>query len=136
MGNLNQCKFIGRLGKSPETRNLDSGTKVSNFTIAVTEVQKNKSTGEKKENTEWISIVCWQGLAEIAERYLNKGDQVFVSGRMRTRSWEKDGVTRYTTEIHADQLQMLSTKGSATTSNTTQQSATPSNESVDDSLPF
>ena len=104
--------LVGRLGKDPEVRNLDNGATVANFTIATSESYKDRTTGEKKEITEWHNIVLWRGLAEIAQKYLHKGDMVFVEGKLRTRSWEKDGVTRYTTEVVADNMTMLSTKGS------------------------
>ena len=104
--------LVGRLGKDPEVRNLENGATVANFTIATSESYKDKTTGEKKEITEWHNIVLWRGLAEIAQKYLHKGDMVFVEGKLRTRSWEKEGVTRYTTEVVGDNMTMLSTKGS------------------------
>jgi single-strand DNA-binding protein len=85
---------------------------VVNFTIATSESYKDKTTGEKKESTEWHNIVLWRGLAEIAAKYLHKGDMIYLEGKLRTRSWEKEGVTRYTTEIVGDNMTMLSTKGS------------------------
>ena len=103
--------LVGRLGKDPEVRNLENGATVANFTIATSESYKDKTTGEKKEITEWHNIVLWRGLAEIAQKYLHKGDMVFVEGKLRTRSWEKEGVTRYTTEVVGDNMTMLSTKG-------------------------
>ncbi|WP_302180026.1 single-stranded DNA-binding protein [Chryseosolibacter indicus] len=112
MSGVNKVILVGRLGKDPEVRNLDSGATVANFTIATSESYKDKTTGEKKEITEWHNVVLWRGLAEIAQRYLHKGDMVYVEGKLRTRSWEKDGVTRYTTEVIADNMTMLSTRGS------------------------
>lgn len=111
MSGVNKVILLGRLGKDPEVRNVNS-TSVANFTMATSESYKDRTTGEKKEVTEWHSIVMWRGLAEIAEKYLHKGDMVYIEGKLRTRSWEKDGVTRYTTEIVADNMTMLSTKGS------------------------
>lgn len=102
---LNRCEFIGRLGQSPETRYLPDGTAVTNLSIACDWKSKDKS------GTEWIRIVAFGKLAEIMNEYLAKGSQVFISGRMRTRSWEKDGQKHYATEIVADQLQMLDKKG-------------------------
>jgi single-strand DNA-binding protein len=110
MSGVNKVILIGRLGKDPEVRNLDNGAVVANFSIATSESYKDRTTGEKKEVTEWHNIVLWRGLAEIAQKYLHKGDQVFIEGKLRTRSWEKDGVTRYTTEVVADNMTMLSPK--------------------------
>jgi single-strand DNA-binding protein len=110
MSGVNKVILIGRLGKDPEVRNLDNGAVVANFSIATSESYKDRTTGEKKEVTEWHNIVLWRGLAEIAQKYLRKGDMVFIEGKLRTRSWEKDGVTRYTTEVVADNMTMLSPK--------------------------
>ena len=113
MSGVNKVILVGRLGKDPEVRNLENGATVANFTIATSESYKDKTTGEKKEITEWHNIVLWRGLAEISQKYLHKGDMVYIEGKLRTRSWEKEGVTRYTTEIVADNMTMLSTKGSS-----------------------
>ena len=110
MSGVNKVILIGRLGKDPEVRNLDNGAVVANFSIATSESYKDRTTGEKKEITEWHNIVLWRGLAEIAQKFLRKGDMVYIEGKLRTRSWEKDGVTRYTTEIVADNMTMLSPK--------------------------
>ena len=112
MSGVNKVILVGRLGKDPEVRNLDNGAAVANFTLATSESYKDKTTGEKKEITEWHNVVLWRGLAEISQRYLHKGDMVYIEGKLRTRSWEKEGVTRYTTEVVADNMTMLSTKGS------------------------
>lgn len=111
MSGVNKVILVGRLGKEPEVRNLDNGTAVANFAIATSESYKDKTTGEKKETTEWHNIVLWRGLAEIAQKYVHKGDLVYIEGKLRTRSWEKDGVTRYTTEIVADNMTMLGSRG-------------------------
>jgi single-strand DNA-binding protein len=113
MSGVNKVILVGRLGKDPEVRNLENGATVANFTIATSESYKDKTTGEKKEITEWHNIVLWRGLAEISQKYLHKGDMIYIEGKLRTRSWEKEGVTRYTTEIVADNMTMLSTKGSS-----------------------
>jgi single-strand DNA-binding protein len=110
MSGVNKVILVGRLGKDPEVRNLDSGVAVANFTIATSESYKDKTTGEKKEITEWHNIVLWRGLAEVAQRYLHKGDLVYVEGKLRSRSWEKEGVTRYITEVVGDNMTMLSSK--------------------------
>lgn len=112
MSGVNKVILVGRLGKDPEVRNLDSGVAVANFSIATSETYRDKTTNEKKEITEWHNIVVWRGLAEIAQKYLHKGDMVYIEGKLRTRSWEKEGVTRYTTEVVADNMTMLSTKSS------------------------
>lgn len=108
MSGVNKVILVGNLGKDPEVRTLDSGVSVANFTMATSETFRDKTTGEKKVVTEWHNIVLWRGLAEIAQKYLHKGDQVYIEGKLRTRSWEKEGVTRYTTEIVADNMTMLS----------------------------
>ncbi|MCU0420504.1 MAG: single-stranded DNA-binding protein [Cyclobacteriaceae bacterium] len=112
MSGVNKVILVGRLGKDPEVRNLENGATVANFSIATTETYKDKTTGERKENTEWHNIVLWRGLADIAAKYLHKGDLIYVEGKLRTRSWEKEGVTRYTTEVVGDNMTMLSTKQS------------------------
>ncbi len=113
MSGVNKVILVGRLGKDPEVRNLENGAVVANFSVATSESYKDKITGEKKEVTEWHNVVLWRGLAEISQKYLHKGDLVYIEGKLRTRSWEKEGVTRYTTEVIADNMTMLSTKGSS-----------------------
>ncbi len=99
---INQCNFIGRLGRDPETRYTQSGKAVASFSLACSE----KRGGE--ESTEWVNVVAWEKLAEIAGQYLTKGSLVFISGRMQTRKWQdKEGGTRYTTEIVAREMKML-----------------------------
>lgn len=110
MSGVNKVILVGRLGKEPEIRSFENGNSVATFSIATSEVYKDKTTGERKEITDWHNIVMWRGLAEIAQKYLHKGDMVYVEGKLRTRSWEKDGVTRYTTEVIADNMTMLSGK--------------------------
>jgi len=112
MSGVNKVILVGRLGKDPEIRNLENGASVANFTMATSESYKDKTTGDKKEVTEWHNIVLWRGLADIAAKYLHKGDMIYVEGKLRTRSWEKEGVTRYTTEIVGDNMTMLSTQRS------------------------
>ncbi len=102
---LNRCEFIGRLGKDPETRFMPNGDAVCNFSIAVGWKSK------EKEGTEWVRVNAFKQLAEICGLYLTKGSQVYISGRMSTRKWrDKDGSDRYSTEINADQMQMLGGK--------------------------
>ncbi len=112
MSGVNKVIIVGRLGKDPEVRHLENGATVANFSVATSETYKDRNTGERKEQTEWHNVVLWRGLAEVAEKYLHKGEMVYIEGKLRTRSWEKDGVTRYTTEIVGDNMTMLSPKGS------------------------
>ncbi|MBF0225175.1 MAG: single-stranded DNA-binding protein [Desulfobacterales bacterium] len=111
MASLNKVLLIGRLGKDPEMRYFQDGTPVANFTIATSDEWKDKTNGEKKEKTEWHKIVAYRKLAEVCGEYLTKGKQVYIEGKLRTRSWEKDGVTRYSTEIEALSMLMLGSKG-------------------------
>jgi len=110
MSSVNKVILIGRLGKDPDVRNLDSGVSVANFSLATSDVYKDKTTGEKKEFTEWHNLVLWRKLAEVAGKYLHKGDLIYVEGKNRTRAWEHEGVKRYTTEVVVNTLSMLSTK--------------------------
>jgi len=98
---LNKCCFIGNLGRDPEIRITQAGSKVGNFSIACSESWKDKTTGEKKEKTEWVRVVVFSdGLCTIVERYLKKGSKVYIEGKMQTRKWAgTDGVEKYTTEI-------------------------------------
>ena len=107
MAGINKVILVGRLGKDPEVKYFTSGDAVCNFSIATSENWKDKNTGEKKEKTEWHRIVAFRKLAEICGQYLSKGSQIYLSGKLQTRSWEKDGATHYTTEIIADQIQFL-----------------------------
>jgi single-strand DNA-binding protein len=107
MSGVNKVILIGNLGADPEIRHLQNGVSVANFRIATSETFKDKNTGEKREQTEWHSIVAWRGLAEITEKYLKKGSKVYIEGKLRTRKWEKDGIDRYTTEIMADEMTLL-----------------------------
>lgn len=106
-GSVNKVILIGNLGADPEVRALTSGAKVARIRIATSESYTNKE-GERITNTEWHSVNLWRGLADIAERYLKKGSSVYIEGKLRTRSYDdKDGVTRYVTEVEADQMTML-----------------------------
>lgn len=97
---LNQCQFIGNLGRDPEVRTTQSGDKIANLRLAVSETWKDKQTGERKEKTEWVSVVIWGPLAGIADQYLRKGSKVYVSGKMETRKWQdQSGADRYSTEV-------------------------------------
>lgn len=107
---VNSCHFIGNLGREPETRYTTDGTPVCTFSIAATEKWKSKS-GEAKEHTEWVTCVAWRQLAEICGKYLVKGQQVYVEGKMQTRSWEtEDGTKKYRTEVILNTMRMLGKK--------------------------
>ena len=111
MASVNKVILVGNLGKDPEVRYAPSGDAFANITLATTRSWKDKTSGEKKEETEWHRIVFNGRLAEIAGEYLKKGRSVYVEGRLRTRKWQdKEGVDKYTTEIIADQMQMLGSR--------------------------
>lgn len=108
---FNKVLLIGNVGKEPEIRHLESGTSVASFTLATTERFKDKS-GAVQDQTEWHNIVCWRNLAELTEKYINKGSQIFIEGKIRTRSWtDQSGQKRYTTEIIADNIRLLGKRG-------------------------
>jgi single-strand DNA-binding protein len=135
---LNKVTLIGNLGKDPEVRHLESGASVANFSMATTETYKNRN-GEKVSQTEWHNIVLWRGLAEISEKYLKKGDKIYIEGRIRTRSWQdKDDNTRYSTEIVGDNMIMLGGNNnektySSTNTSSIQELKTESSEAKDSS---
>ena len=141
MPGINKAILIGNLGRDPEMRYTADGLAVANFTIATSEAWKDKNTGEKKERTEWHRIVAFGKIGEICGEYLSKGRQVYVEGRLQTRSWEKDGVTRYTTEIVASDVQFLGTREAGNSFRDGQSQSYdapgPSNTGpVDDDIPF
>lgn len=108
MASVNKVIIVGNLGRDPETRYMPNGEAVTNVAVATTESWKDKTSGDKKEITEWHRITFYRKLAEIAGQYLKKGSSVYIEGRLQTRKWtDKDGVERYTTEIIADTMQML-----------------------------
>lgn len=155
-GGVNKVILVGNLGKDPEVRHLEGGTAVANFTLATSESYTDRNTGQRVTQTEWHNVVLWRKTAEIAEKYLRKGRQVYIEGKLRTRSWtDRDGHTRYTTEVVGDTLQLLGnrpesstntpTPGASTTvarSNAEQASvvskdpAMPAASPADDDLPF
>ena len=111
---INKVIIVGNLGQDPETRYMPSGSAVTNFTVATNESWKDKQTGEQKDRTEWHRVAMFNRLAEVAAEYLRKGSQVYIEGKLRTRKWQdKDGQDRYTTEIIADEMQMLGGRGGA-----------------------
>ena len=110
MASVNKVILVGNLGKDPEMRYLPNGDAVANITLATTDTWKDKQTGEKREATEWHRVVFFRKLAEIAGQYLKKGAPVYIEGSLKTRKWEKDGHTNYTTEIVADTMKMLGSR--------------------------
>ena len=154
-GSVNKVILVGNMGRDPEVRYTPSGTAVANVTIATSEVWKDKSSGENQERTEWHRIVLYQRLAEIAGEYLRKGSKIYIEGRLQTRKWQdkNTGQDKYTTEIVADSLQMLDSKGStggstggfekpaaaapaAAAATGTTGGAEPVTDSFDDDIPF
>ncbi|MBH69899.1 MAG: single-stranded DNA-binding protein [Flavobacteriales bacterium] len=144
MAGVNKVILVGNLGKDPEVRYLDSGVAVANFTLATTENYKNKQ-GERVSQTEWHNIVLWRGLAEVAEKWLKKGSSIYVEGKIRNRKWEdKDGNTRYNTEVLADNMTMLGSRNSSTELNSNVDNSNNSSEKLlnsneldnSDDLPF
>ena len=109
--------LIGNLGRDPEVRYMPNGQAVANITVATSEAWKDKNTGEQQEKTEWHRVVFYRRLAEIAGEYLKKGSRVYVEGKLQTRKWDKDGQTHYTTEIIANEMQMLDTRGAGASNN-------------------
>jgi len=111
---INKVIIVGNLGGDPETRYMPSGSAVTNLTVATNESWKDKQTGEQKDRTEWHKVAMFNRLAEIAAEYLRKGSQVYIEGKLRTRKWQdKSGQDRWTTEIIADEMQMLGGRGGA-----------------------
>lgn len=107
MASLNKAMIIGNIGREPELSYLPNGDGVANFSVATNETWTDKNSGEKKQRTEWFNVVAWRRLAETCAEYLSKGQQVYVEGKMQTRSWEKDGQKHYRTELVADQVVFL-----------------------------
>ena len=111
---LNKVFLIGNVGKDPDVRHLEGGASVASFTLATTERYRERGSGETKELTEWHNIVAWRQLADLAENFIRKGSQIFVEGRIRSRSWDdQNGQKRYITEILADSIQLLGRKSDA-----------------------
>lgn len=144
---VNKVILIGNVGKDPEIRHLDSGVAVAHFTLATSESYKAKN-GERVTNTEWHNIVMWRGLAEVVEKYVKKGTKLFIEGKITSRQYEKDGQTKYFTEIVGNNMVMLDSKdssnkpnndsGSATATQPTAPETKPESKDseVEDDLPF
>jgi single-strand DNA-binding protein len=136
---LNKTMLIGRLGRDPEIRHSKAGLAITSFPIATTLAWKDKTSGEKKELTEWHRIVAFDKLAEICSQYLSKGQLVYIEGRLHTRSWEQDGVTRYITEVRASNMHSLTTKDGSNNAKSVSKTADipPSGDyPFDDDIPF
>ena len=135
MAGINKVILVGNLGKDPEVRAVGTDKKVASFSLATTESYKNKS-GERVDQTEWHNIVFWGPIVDVIERYLRKGSQIYVEGKIRTRSYDdKDGIKKYITEIVGDTMTMLGTKGSSDSQgssnpSSSSSSAAPSMESA------
>ncbi|MCB0804952.1 MAG: single-stranded DNA-binding protein [Bacteroidales bacterium] len=141
MAGVNKVILIGNLGKDPEIMTFDNGVKKASFTLATTEYFKNKE-GNLTEHVEWHNIALWRNQADIAEKYLKKGSPVYIEGRIRSRTYEQDGVKKYFYEIMGDTMNMLGKRDSGDGGNQQQQSAPqsppeePEIEAPDDDLPF
>ena len=147
---VNKVILVGNLGQDPEVKYMPSGQAVCNISIATTDSWNDKSSGEKQERTEWHRVVFFRRLAEIAGEYLRKGSQVYIEGRLQTRKWQdQSGADRYTTEIVANEMQMLggrggagmmdsapSDRGSYGSSESAPAPAAPMGEDFDDDIPF
>ena len=143
-GTINKVILIGNLGDDVKMHYFDDQNCVGRFPIATSESYTNKTTGEKVTSTDWHNIVVRNGLAKVCEKYLTKGDKVYVEGKLKNRQWEQDGVKRYSTEIHVNEMTMLSTKKNANNTSISQenqqQPSAPAPKAVapeeNDDLPF
>lgn len=142
---VNKVILLGNVGKDPEVRYIDKNVSVANFSLATTERGFTMQNGTVvPDRTEWHNIVAWRGLADIAEKYIRKGTQIYVEGKLQTRSWEKDGIKRYTTEIVADSIELLGRRGDSQSADvpppppasSEPQPAAPSLSSEDDDSPL
>ena len=136
---VNKVILVGNVGKDPEVRYVESNVAVANFPLATSERGYTSRSGAQiPERTEWHNIVLWRGLAEVAEKYVKKGTQLYIEGKLRTRSWtDNNNVVRYTTEIFADNMEILSRRDSGNTQQAQQTAeAAPAVEEDSDALPF
>ena len=145
---VNKVILIGNLGQDPEVRYMPNGNAVCNITVATSETWKDKNTGENQERTEWHRVVMYRRLAEIAGEYLKKGSKVYLEGRLQTRKWQdQQGQDRYTTEIIADEMQMLDSRGgssdfspgparSSAPQGRAQETPAPLDSGFEDDIPF
>lgn len=146
---INKVIIVGNLGTDPEVRHTPSGSAVANVSVATSSAWKDKQTGEQQERTEWHRIIFFNRLAEIAGEYLKKGSKVFIEGSLKTRKWQdKNGIDRYTTEIIANEMQMLDSRGQSNgmssdtsyskpaQSSNTENFSQPTADIMDDDIPF
>ena len=134
---LNKVLIIGNLGADPDVKFTQAGSPVANLSIATTERWKDKSSGEQKEKVEWHRVVLFDRLAEIAQEYLKKGSQIYVEGKLQTRSWEDDkGEKKYTTEVIARELTMLGSKSSSNEAGASPLMDEQKPPPIDDEIPF
>ena len=139
---INKVILVGNLGRDPETRYLPSGGAVTNVSLATSRSWKDRDSGEQREKTEWHRVVFFNRLGEIAGEYLKRGSKVYVEGELRTREWEKEGQKHFTTEIVANEMQMLDSKGGTSdfekndNSSVAAPSSMSSSDMVDDDIPF
>ena len=135
---VNKAIIVGNVGSDPDIRTMPNGNQVVNLSIATSDEWKDKNTGEKKEKTEWHRCVFFNKIADIAAQYVNKGSKLYVEGRLQTRSYEQDGVKKYSTEIVVNDMQMLDSKN--TNSNNEVKEASNNDiakfDSFDDDIPF
>lgn len=117
---VNKVILIGNLGADPEIKNFDSGTVLARIRMATTETYRDRD-GNRQDRTEWHNVVLWQRLAEVAEKYLKKGDQIYIEGSLRTRSYEQEGVTKYATEVVGNSMTMLGSRGGGSGQQSSQQ---------------
>lgn len=148
MSGINKVILIGRLGNDPEVKYMQNGGAVANISVATSEKWKDKNTGEQKEHTEWHRITFYRRLAEVVGEYLHKGSMIYVEGKLQTRKWQdQQGNDRYTTEIIANNMQMLDSRGSAAPAQDqhnqaksngyqTQQPSTSNMDDFDEEMPF
>lgn len=134
---LNKVTLIGNLGADPDIRSMQNGNQVCNLNLACSERWKDKTTGERKEKTEWVNVVVFsKGLIPVCEQYLSKGSKIYIEGKFKTRSWEQDGVKKYTTEVVLDgfdsKMIMLDSKSEEKPARPDE----PTQEELEDSIPF
>jgi len=140
---INKVILVGNLGQDPEVKFTAGGAAVTTLSIATSESWKDKESGNEQEKTEWHRVVLWRRLAEIAGEYLKKGSKVYIEGQLQTRKWEQEGLTRYTTEVIARDMQFLDSRGNMDNSNSPSDISSTSEDSVDseqeikdDDIPF
>ena len=132
---INKVILVGNLGQDPETRYMPNGNPVTNITVATSKNWKDRETGENRDRTEWHRVVFFNRLAEIVNEYLRKGSKVYLEGELRTRQWERDGQKHYSTEIVANEMQMLDSRGDMSSNTSAPPSGGPSRSSQDELKP-